>query len=455
VLEIAGIVGIVLLVLVLILQALAVFRKNAPDLSPLEHRLEDIGRTQDRLERSLREEISSNREETRKWTTDFRTETLNSLKGFNDSVVVNMTGMGKDQKENFEGFSNRLGQLVESNEKKLEALRNVVDLRLKELQEGNTKKLDEMRKTVDEKLQGTLEKRLSESFKLVSERLELVHKGLGEMQTLASGVGDLKKVLTNVKARGTWGEIQLGNLLEDVLTPDQYAKNVATKENSQERVEYAVKLPGKHDREDEVVWIPIDSKFPKEDYERLMEAADRADPAAVEEASKALVDRIKASAKEIRDKYINPPSTTDFAILFLPSEGLYAEVVRKPGLVDLLQREFRVNVSGPTTLAALLNSLQMGFRTLAIEKRSSEVWKILGAVRTEFGKFEQVLQNIRKKIDQASKTIGEAETRTRVMARKLDGVQELPNIEARGLLGLAEENPVEEEDVGEGVEEEA
>jgi DNA recombination protein RmuC len=455
VLEIAGIVGIVLLVLVLILQALAVFRKNAPDLSPLEHRLDDVGRTQDRLERSLREEISSNREETRKWTTDFRTETLNSLKGFNDSVVVNMTGMGKDQKENFEGFSNRLGQLVESNEKKLEALRNVVDLRLKELQEGNTKKLDEMRKTVDEKLQGTLEKRLSESFKLVSERLELVHKGLGEMQTLASGVGDLKKVLTNVKARGTWGEIQLGNLLEDVLTPDQYAKNVATKENSQERVEYAVKLPGKHDREDEVVWIPIDSKFPKEDYERLMEAADRADPAAVEEASKALVDRIKASAKEIRDKYINPPSTTDFAILFLPSEGLYAEVVRKPGLVDLLQREFRVNVSGPTTLAALLNSLQMGFRTLAIEKRSSEVWKILGAVRTEFGKFEQVLQNIRKKIDQASKTIGEAETRTRVMARKLDGVQELPNIEARGLLGLAEENPVEEEDVGEGVEEEA
>lgn len=454
-LEIAGIVGIVLLVLVLILQALAVFRKNAPDLSPLEHRLDDVGRTQDRLERSLREEISSNREETRKWTTDFRTETLNSLKGFNDSVVVNMTGMGKDQKENFEGFSNRLGQLVESNEKKLEALRNVVDLRLKELQEGNTKKLDEMRKTVDEKLQGTLEKRLSESFKLVSERLELVHKGLGEMQTLASGVGDLKKVLTNVKARGTWGEIQLGNLLEDVLTPDQYAKNVATKENSQERVEYAVKLPGKHDREDEVVWIPIDSKFPKEDYERLMEAADRADPAAVEEASKALVDRIKASAKEIRDKYINPPSTTDFAILFLPSEGLYAEVVRKPGLVDLLQREFRVNVSGPTTLAALLNSLQMGFRTLAIEKRSSEVWKILGAVRTEFGKFEQVLQNIRKKIDQASKTIGEAETRTRVMARKLDGVQELPNIEARGLLGLAEENPVEEEDVGEGVEEEA
>lgn len=446
-LEIAGIVGIVLLVLVLVLQALAVFRKNAPDLSPLEHRLDDVGRTQDRLERSLREEISSNREETRKWTTDFRTETLNSLKGFNDSVVVNMTGMGKSQKENFEGFSNRLGQLVESNEKKLEALRNVVDLRLKELQEDNTKKLEEMRKTVDEKLQGTLEKRLSESFKLVSERLELVHKGLGEMQTLANGVGDLKKVLTNVKARGTWGEIQLGNLLEDVLTPDQYAKNVATKENTLERVEYAVKLPGKHDREDEVVWIPIDSKFPKEDYERLMEAADRADPVAVEEASKALLDRVRACAKEIRDKYINPPSTTDFAILFLPSEGLYAEVLRKPGIVEGLQRDFRVSVAGPTTLAALLNSLQMGFRTLAIEKRSSEVWKILGAVRTEFGKFEQVLQNIRKKIEQASKTIGDAETRTRVMARKLDGVQEMPSVEARTLLGLSEEASWVDEDI--------
>ena len=289
-----------------------------------------------------------------------------------------------------------------------------------------------MRKTVDEKLHATLEHRLGESFKLVSDRLEAVHKGLGEMQTLAMGVGDLKRVLTNVKTRGTWGEVQLGALLEQLLTPDQYATNIATRPGSKEVVEFAIRLPGRQG--DEQVWLPIDSKFPIEDYERIVAAQDLADAAGMEEASKALEARIKLEAKSIRDKYIEPPHTTDFGILFLPTEGLYAEVLRRPGLSDWLQRECRVTIAGPTTLTALLNSLQMGFRTLAIEKRSSEVWLVLGAVKTEFGKFGEVLANAKKQLQTVANSIDSAETRSRQMERKLKEVEALPGPEAARLL---------------------
>jgi DNA recombination protein RmuC len=296
-----------------------------------------------------------------------------------------------------------------------------------------------MRKTVDEKLQGTLEKRLGESFKLVSDRLEQVHKGLGEMQSLAVGVGDLKKVLTNVKTRGSWGEIQLGNLLDQILTPDQYEKNVSTKTGSADRVEFALKLPGRDDGKP--VWLPIDAKFPKEDYERLVEAADRADVEAVEQASRQLEIRIKAEAADIHKKYIDIPNTTDFGILYLPTEGLYAEVLRRPGVADSVQRDFRVVIAGPTTLAALLNSLQMGFRTLAIEKRSSEVWAVLGAVKTEFGKFGGVIEKVQKKLQEASNVIDDAVARKKVMERKLRTVTELPAAETTAILGEAQVPP--------------
>jgi DNA recombination protein RmuC len=325
--------------------------------------------------------------------------------------------------------------LSDRNEKKLEEVRKAVEEKLAKIQADNATQLEEMRRTVDEKLQGTLEKRLGESFKLVSERLELVHKGLGEMQNLASGVGDLKKVLTNVKTRGTWGEMQLSNLLEQILTPEQYAANVATRPGSAERVEFAIKLPGREPDHSAPVWLPIDAKFPKEDYERLVDASERADPIALELAAGQLEARVKTEAKNIRDKYLDPPHTTDFAVLYLPVEGLYAEVLRRPGLLDHLQRECRVTVAGPTVLGALLNSLQMGFRTLAIEKRSSEVWTILAAVKTEFGRFGEVIGKVQKKLQEASNAMDSAATRTRAIERKLRDVQELPSTEARTLLG--------------------
>ena len=302
-------------------------------------------------------------------------------------------------------------------------LRATLNERLTEIQSDTAKKLEEMRATVDEKLHATLEKRLGESFKQVSDRLEQVHRGLGEMQTLASGVGDLKRMLTNVKTRGTWGEVQLGALLEQVLTPDQYAKNVCTVPNSRDLVEFAIKLPGKEDGTP--VWLPIDAKFPVEDYQRLMDAQDKADVEQMEQAAKALENRIKQEAKTIRDKYIEPPHTTDFGILFLPTEGLYAEVLRRPGLADFIQREYRVIVSGPTSFAALLNSLQMGFRTLVIEQRSSEIWVLLGEVKTEFGNFGKAIDATQKKLEQASKQFDEVGIRTRAINRKLKGVEAL------------------------------
>jgi len=313
-----------------------------------------------------------------------------------------------------------------------EALRGAVEQRLDRIQKDNAEKLEQMRKTVDDKLHETLDKRLSDSFKTVSDRLEQVHKGLGEMQVLAAGVGDLKKVLSNVKNRGVLGEVQLAALLEQVLAREQYETNVATRPGSRERVEFAIKLPGAGG-EHSVVWLPIDAKFPLEDYERLQQAQDAADPLAVEGAAKALEARIKLEAKSIVEKYVEPPATTDFALLYLPLEGLFAEVLRRPGLLDTLQREFRVTICGPTTLTALLNSLQMGFRTLAIEKRSSEVWMVLSSVKTEFGKFAEVLANTKRQLQSAANSIDQAEVRTRQIERKLRDVEVLPGQEAERL----------------------
>jgi DNA recombination protein RmuC len=323
-------------------------------------------------------------------------------------------------------------------------LRSTLTERLTEIQADTSKKLEEMRKTVDEKLHATLEQRLGESFKQVSERLEQVHRGLGEMQALASGVGDLKRVLTNVKTRGTWGEVQLGAIIEQVLTPDQYAKNVRTVPGGRDVVEFAIKLPGKD--EGAPVWLPIDAKFPMEDYQRLMDAQDRADVEQVEAAGKAMEVRIKQEAKSIRDKYIEPPHTTDFGILFLPTEGLYAEVLRRPGLADYIQREYRVIVSGPTSFAALLNSLQMGFRTLAIEQRSSEIWVLLGAVKTEFGKFGDVIDATQKKLEDASRHFEKVGQRTRAINKKLKGVEALAVSDEATLeiLGLDDEGDTQQ-----------
>lgn len=333
-------------------------------------------------------------------------------------------------------FSDTLHRTNSLIQEQLREIRTSVEKKLTELQADNAGKLEEMRKTVDEKLHATLEQRLGESFKQVSDRLEAVYKGLGEMQTLAAGVGDLKRVLTNVKTRGTWGEVQLQALLEQMLTPSQYAQNVKPVPGSSAIVEFAVRLPGRHDH-DEPVWLPIDSKFPKEQYERLMEAFDRADPDAVAVESKALDMAVRNEAKTISDKYLAPPHTTDFGIMFLPTEGLYAEVVKRPGLVDDLQRLHRVTVAGPSTLTTLLNALQLGFKTLALEKRSSEVWTILSAVKTEFGKFGDVLAKTKETLERAAKNIESAETRSRVMQRKLKGMDELPAAQALDLLGLS------------------
>jgi DNA recombination protein RmuC len=308
--------------------------------------------------------------------------------------------------------------------KSLEGVRSIVDVRLKEIQQDNAKQIDKMRATVDEKLQGTLEKRLGESFKLVSDRLEQVHKGLGAMQQLASDVGGLQRVLTNVKTRGGWSEWQLGVLLEEMLTPDQFAKNMKTRDDTDERVEFAIRLPG--DDNGAPVWLPIDAKFPMEHYERLAAAQEKADVAAVEGAMKTLETQLKRCAKDICDKYINPPKTTDFALLFLPSEGLYAEAIRRIGLVQNVQRDCRVTFVGPTTLAALLNSLQMGFRTLTIQKRSSEVWSLLAGVKTEFGKFGEALSAVKDKLEQAARKMEDVDVRSRALTKKLRDVEELP-----------------------------
>lgn len=407
--------GLILLLLIAIL-VFAYKAAMSSSQAQLQYRLETLANAIDRLEASVKNEIVTNRAEAGEAANSARAALTESLRLYGET------------------FSTNLYMLTRSVEEKLHFLTGSLEKKIADMQTGNEKKLEEMRATVDEKLQKTLETRLGESFKLVSERLEAVHKGLGDMQQLASGVGDLKRVLTNVKTRGVLGEYQLENMLEQLLTPDQYAKNVKTKTGSNALVEFAVKLPGKGDN-DKIVWLPVDAKFPKEDFELLMDAYDNAVPELVEEHRKNFIRGIKKNAADIYLKYIDPPNTTDFAILFLPFESLYAEVLRTPGLFESIQRENRVIITGPTTLSALLNSLQMGFRTLAIEKRSSEVWQLLGAVKTEFGNFGSILEKTQKKLQEASNVIDEAGRRSRSIERKLRNVQELPPDQANTLLG--------------------
>jgi DNA recombination protein RmuC len=415
--------GLVIFLLVIALVLLLILPgklKQNESFVRLETQLSSLKEGMERIERALREELARVRDEVAGTGKESRNELGNSLKGFGDSLAQ------------------QLSSLTRSSEERLERVRETVETRLLTLQEDNSAKLEKMRQTVDEKLHATLEQRLGDSFRLVSERLELVHKGLGEMQTLASGVGDLKKVLTNIKVRGTFGEVQLGNLLEQVFTPDQFSRNVVTHPGSNERVEYAIRLPGKDGSQGTPVWLPIDAKYPQEDYQRLIDAQEQANPAALEEAAKMIETRIKLEAKGIKEKYLDPPHTTDFGIMFLPTEGLFAEVLRRPGLFETVQREYHVLLTGPTTLLAVLNSLQMGFRTLAIEKRSSEVWSLLGAVKTEFGRFGEVLDKTQKKLQEASNTIESAATRSRQIERKLRDVQELPSELSSRLLDTDE-----------------
>jgi DNA recombination protein RmuC len=355
--------------------------------------------------------------------------TLANARTLEEEVVRRLEAIDRVLRDEFSRNREEAGAAAKSQReelgKSLEGVRAIVDVRLKELQQDNAKQIDKMRATVDEKLQGTLEKRLGESFKLVSDRLEQVHKGLGAMQQLASDVGGLQKVLSNVKMRGGWGEVQLGSLLEQVLTADQFARNVKTRDESAERVEFAIKLPG--DENGAPVWLPIDAKFPTEDYQRLLAAQDKGDVVGIDDAMKSLETQLKKSAKDICQKYINPPRTTDFALMFLPTEGLYAEAIRRVGLVEQVQRDCRVIFAGPTTLAALLNSLQMGFRTLAIQKRSSEVWNLLAAVKTEFGKFGEALSAVKDKLDQAARHVDTVAVRSRAITKKLRDVEELPS----------------------------
>lgn len=425
-------IGVALLVLQVLVLARAAHSRETLDAG-----LRDVQRSIGQVERELREELARGRQEAVATARGDREEQTLSLGRLSQALAGELGRLGELQAQQLESFAQQLSRLTNSNEQRFESLRLALEARLSLLQGDNARKLEEIRQTVDEKLHATLEQRLGDSFRLVSDRLEQVHRGLGEMQTLATGVGDLKRVLSNVKTRGTWGEVQLDALLDQLLTGDQYARNVATRPNRNDRVEFAIRLPGADGQQP--VWLPIDAKFPLEDHQRLVDAQERNDPAALELATRALEGRLRDEAKKIRDKYVEPPYTTDFAILYLPTEGLYAEVLRRPGLVDGLQRDLRICIAGPTTLAALLNSLQMGFRTLAIERRSSEVWAVLGAVKTEFGRFGEVLEATRRKLEQASRSIESAGVRTRQIERKLKNVDALPVEEAQRRLGDLEE----------------
>ena len=394
---------------------------------------------------ALQMELRQARKDSSDVARGLREELSGAQKSGAELVVTTVGEMGKTQKVALESVTREIKELTGSNEARLNGLRETVDKKLGQMQKSNEVKLEEMRKTVDEKLHATLEKRLGESFKLVSQQLEAVQTGLGEMRTLAAGVGDLKKVLSNVKTRGTLGEIQLGAILEEILIPGQYDTNVQIKEDSRENVEYAVKLPGPDDAADRCVWLPIDSKFPQEDYQRLVDASDQGDSEGVKTATASLVRTVKTSAKDVHDKYLDPPNTTDFAIMFLPTEGLYAEVLRQPGLVDELMRVNRIVVAGPTTLAAILSSLRMGFRTLAIEKRSSEVWQVLAAVKTEFGKFGDVLDKLKSQLNTATRTVEQTGVRTRAMERKLRKVERLPDADSEQLLEFSDSDLMDAE----------
>lgn len=430
---------------VVLLVALLVRKPAVPDTGRAE-----LMAANERLERELRREISES-------SRGVRTELTHTLSTFQEALVRQSAEATRTQNTQIDAFSEKLSllqkslsdtlalqlqSLSESNARRLAEVRATLETQLATLQQTNAAKLDEMRQTVDEKLQNTLETRLGESFKQVAERLEQVHKGLGEMQSLAQGVGDLQRVLTNVKTRGMFGEVQLENLLEQVLTPEQYAKQVETKPRSNQRVDFAIKFPGRS-ADGTPVWLPIDAKFPREDYERLLDAHDRADAVAADSAGRALEVRIRQEAKSICEYYLCPPHTTDFAVLFLPIESLYAEVLRRPGLMDTLQRDYRVTLAGPTTLLAMLNSLHMGFRTLALEQQASEVWKVLGAVKTEFERYGEWVARIKEQVQKASETLERADTRTRQMQRALKVVEALPDGQAQALLPLADDNDEE------------
>jgi DNA recombination protein RmuC len=430
--------GIALAALFLILRQLKSQLNDANAMAQLTVSLQVAN---ERLERELRNAISES-------ARGGRQELIQTLGTFQQSLVQQSAEATRTQNSQMDAFAQQLSllqktlsdtlslqvqQLSETNARRLTEMRGTLETQLAQLQLNNAAKLDEMRQTVDEKLQTTLQARLGESFKQVADRLEQVHKGLGEMNTLAQGVGDLKHLLTNVKTRGMFGEAQLASLLEQVMAPDQYAAQHATRPGSKNRVDFAIKLPGRSE-DGQPVWLPIDAKFPNEDYERLLEAQSKADAIQAELCSKALEARVRLEAKSITEKYVEPPYTTDFAILFLPTEGLYAEVLRRPGLIESLQRDFRVTLAGPTTLMAMLNSLQMGFRTLALEKRSSEVWQVLGAVKTEFGKFGDVLARVKEQTQSVLNTLDKAQTRSNVMHRALRQVEALPEGQVPGLL---------------------
>jgi DNA recombination protein RmuC len=440
---------LVLVAIGVVLQVLLLRRQPAPDATELAHRqavlaqLQQVAQRVEHVEGELRREVADNARAARQ-------EQQQSLARFQESLTAQSAETTRTQNAQLDGFAQQLVQLrgalgdaltrqlqdmSEANARRLAEIRTTLDAQLTQLQQGNAAKLDEMRAVVDEKLQSTLQARLGESFKQVADRLEQVHKGLGEMQTLAQGVGDLKHLLTNVKTRGMFGEAQLAALLEQVFAPDQYATQVATRPGSRNVVDFAVRLPGRGD-DGAPCWLPIDAKFPNEDYERLLDAQQRADVEGAEAAGKALEQRIRLEAKSMAEKYLEPPHTTDFAILFLPTEGLYAEVLRRPGLMELLQREHRITLAGPTTLMAMLNSLQMGFRTLALEKRSSEVWQVLGAVKTEFGKFGDVLARVKGQTQTVLNTLEQAEVRSRAMGRALKTVEALPQERSSALLPL-------------------
>ena len=408
-------------VVVAALVLMAIFRRYVGKAQPQEDPLLKLDDKLERLERELRYAISESSR------TD-RQELSQNMAQLQQTLT--------EQLALIQGTLNtQLLALGEGNARRMGEVRDTLDKQLQQLQQTNAAKLDEMRQTVDEKLQTTLEARLSESFKQVAERLEQVHQGLGHMKTLAQGVGDLQRVLSNVKTRGIFGEVQLEALLEQVLTIEQYGKQVETKPRSNQRVDFAIKLPGRSD-DGSPVWLPIDAKFPREDYERLLDAQDRADPLAAEASGKAMESRIRQEAKSIAESYLAPPHTTDFAILFLPVEGLYAEVLRRPGLMDSLQRDYRVTLAGPTTLLAILNSLHMGFRTLALEKQASEVWKVLGAVKTEFDRYGEWVAKVREQVQKAADTLDRADTRSKQMRRVLKGVEALPEAEALARLPL-------------------
>lgn len=426
--------SLIISVITLVFASKASASKNSNDFNEIKYKIEHVLSEVKRIEASVKTEMITNRRETGDNAQRIREELAVSLRNFGELITQTMANANATQKENFFALLNKQSEQNNNTSGKLDQMRETLEKKISDMQSGNERKLDEMRATVDEKLQKTLETRLGESFKLVSERLEAVHKGLGDMQQLATGVGDLKRVLTNVKSRGVLGEYQLESILDQILTLDQYARNVKTKEGSNALVEFAVKLPGREDKE-KAVWLPIDSKFPKEDFESLMDAYDQAIPELIEEYRKSFVKGIKKCALDICSKYIDPPNTTDFAILFLPFESLYAEVLRTPGLFESIQREYKIIITGPTTLSALLNSLQMGFRTLAIEKRSGEVWQLLGAVKTEFGNFGGILEKTQKKLQEASNVIEQAGVRSRAIERKLRTVQELPKDQAIALIG--------------------